>query len=157
MGVCVRLEHDDRQFPPFLVSEVEEWGRSVEDPLVRELLATSVPERLSGGEVVRLTGQRWMPAVIADFVSAAFYGGRLRTEIRREHRDALFGRPLASVDTLRLPEAERYERPAGVASRGDGPATSTRPRPRCWWSWPCTTSGSGPGGRSSSPIRRRRA
>ncbi|WP_339154790.1 DEAD/DEAH box helicase [Actinomadura luteofluorescens] len=107
------LVGDDRQLPPYLDSEVEEWGRSVEDPLVRELLATSALERLSGGEVVRLTGQRRMPAAIADFVSAAFYGGRLQTKVRREHRDALFGRPLAFVDTARLPEAERYEQPAG--------------------------------------------
>ncbi|MGH3241035.1 MAG: DEAD/DEAH box helicase [Spirillospora sp.] len=107
------LVGDDRQLPPFLDSEVENWGATVDDPLIRELLARSALERLGGGEVVRLTGQRRMPAALADFVSAAFYEGRLLTKVRREHRDALFGRPLAFVDTARLPGSERFERPGG--------------------------------------------
>ena len=51
-----------------------------------------------------------MPAVIADFISAEFYEGRLRTAVRREHRDPLFRSPLAFVNTSRLRPRERYEK-----------------------------------------------
>jgi superfamily I DNA and/or RNA helicase len=59
-----------------------------------------------------LTTQRRMPAAIAEFISAAFYQEKLRTGVTREHRDPLFSRPMAFVDTARLPEAQRYEKSA---------------------------------------------
>ncbi len=51
-----------------------------------------------------------MPSVIGDFVSMSFYGGRLRTCVRREHRDPVFRRPLAFVDTAGLAAGQRQER-----------------------------------------------
>jgi superfamily I DNA and/or RNA helicase len=115
------LVGDDRQLPPFLDSEVEAWGASVGDPLVRELLALSALERLVAGlpsdHVVPLVTQRRMPESIASFVSHAFYRSRLRTAVRREHRDALFARPMVFVDTAGLPAAERAERPGGHGER----------------------------------------
>jgi hypothetical protein len=110
------LVGDHKQLPPFLNTDVEAWGASIGDPRIRELLAMSalehLVEQLPEDHVVQLTRQRRMPAVIADFVSAAFYENRLRTAIQRDHRDALFSRAMAFVDTARLPTAERFERPA---------------------------------------------
>ncbi|MFC0038758.1 DEAD/DEAH box helicase [Actinomadura rayongensis] len=115
------LVGDAQQLPPFLDSEVEAWGRSVGDPLVRDLLAKSALERLvdglPSGHVVQLTRQRRMPAVIADFVSDAFYQGRLRTDVTRVHRDQIFAGPLAFVDTARLPDRERGERQGRARER----------------------------------------
>ncbi|GLZ11648.1 hypothetical protein Acsp04_18830 [Actinomadura sp. NBRC 104425] len=115
------LVGDDRQLPPFLDSEVEAWGASVGDPLVRDLLAKSALERLvdglPGDHVVQLTRQRRMPESVCEFISHAFYRGRLRTEVRREHRDRLFARPLAFVDTARLPGDRRFERQVGGGER----------------------------------------
>ncbi|WP_067461376.1 DEAD/DEAH box helicase [Actinomadura macra] len=108
------LVGDPQQLPPFLDSEVEAWGETAGDAAVRDLLGGSALERLAArlprDHVVQLTRQRRMPKVIADFVSAAFYGGTLVTDVHREHRDALFARPLAFVDTARLPGGERFER-----------------------------------------------
>ena len=110
---CV-LVGDHQQLPPYLDSEVEEWGMEVDDPLVRDLLAKSTLELLVGNlaaeNVVMLTQQRRMPAVIADFISARFYGGRLRTAVHRDHRDPLFDSPLAFIDTSGLPAGQRCEK-----------------------------------------------
>jgi hypothetical protein len=108
------LVGDHQQLPPYLDSEVEAWGAGVGDPAIRDLLAKSTLELLAGklgdDHEVMLTQQRRMPAVIADFISAEFYERRLRTAVRREHRDPLFRSPLAFVDTSRLPPRERYEK-----------------------------------------------
>ncbi len=111
------LVGDHLQLPPFLDSDVEEWGAQVGEPRIRELLAKSILEllwdRFPDGNRVLLSRQRRMPAVIADFISARFYDGRLRTAVRREHRDPLFNAALAFVDTSGLPAAQRRERRAG--------------------------------------------
>ncbi len=108
------LVGDHNQLPPFLDSEVEAWGRSVGDPVLRTLLAKSALEilfpRLPEENIVRLTWQRRMPAAIANFISTAFYESRLRTEVVRDRRDPLFAEPFAFVDTAKLPEARRFER-----------------------------------------------
>ncbi|KAB8162218.1 AAA family ATPase [Streptomyces sp. 3MP-14] len=107
------LVGDDRQLPPFLDSEVAEWGRGIGDPDLLRLMSGSALERLRSGlpstHVVQLTKQRRMPAEIGDFISAAFYDGTLRTEKDHHHADPLFASPLAFVDTSELPERERYE------------------------------------------------
>lgn len=108
------LVGDHMQLPPFLASEVDAWGKSVGDQLIRVLLAKSALEQLVGvvpdSHQVMLTQQRRMPAAIADFISAQFYDRRLRTAVDREHRDPVFRSPIAFVDTARLPEAQRTER-----------------------------------------------
>jgi hypothetical protein len=110
------LVGDHQQLPPYLDSAVEAWGAGIGDPVITDLLAKSALERLvrqvDPASVVMLTIQRRMPAAIAEFVSAAFYRGRLRTGVTREHKDPLFSRPIAFVDTVRLPEARRYEKSA---------------------------------------------
>lgn len=107
------LVGDHNQLPPFLDSDVESWGKSVGDPLIRDLLKKSALEQLVGafpdGHRVMLTRQRRMPAAIADFISAQFYEKRLRTAVEREHRDPIFRAPIAFADTARLPEARRTE------------------------------------------------
>lgn len=110
---------DHRQLPPFLDSEVEQWGKTVGDQVTRDLMAKSALELLAGqlpdSHVAWLTRQRRMPSVIGDFVSTSFYDGRLRTCVRREHRDPVFRGHLALVDTAGL--IDRYlER--GIASAG---------------------------------------
>lgn len=106
------LVGDHKQLPPFLDSEVEAWGK--DDPTIRRLLAKSALEllvdELPDTHVVQLTKQRRMPSAIADFISAAFYGGKLKTAVERDHRDPLFRSPMAFVDTARLPPAQRHER-----------------------------------------------
>ena len=108
------LVGDHQQLPPYLDSEVEAWGAEVGDPAIRDLLAKSAMELLAGtlgdDHEVMLTWQRRMPEIIADFISAEFYERRLRTAVRREHRDPLFRSPLAFVNTSRLPPRERYEK-----------------------------------------------
>jgi hypothetical protein len=108
------LVGDHRQLPPFLDSEVELWGKTVGDQVTRDLMAKSALELLAGelpaSHVTWLTRQRRMPSVIGDFISTSFYGGRLRTCVRREHRDPVFRRPLAFVDTAALAAGQRQER-----------------------------------------------
>lgn len=116
------LVGDDQQLPPFLDSEVENWGKGIADRTITGLLSESVLEilrrRLPGTHVVPLTMQRRMPTVIADFVSDAFYQGNLKSdpESRREYRSTLFHSPMVFVDTARLPGDVRREKPA---SRGE--------------------------------------
>lgn len=116
------LVGDHQQLPPFLDSEVETWGKDVGDPTIRRLLAKSALELavdgFPGTNVVPLTRQRRMPAVIAEFISESFYRGMLHTDVDRVHNDPLFRSPFAFVDTARLPQAQREERPASERDRG---------------------------------------
>lgn len=116
------LVGDHQQLPPFLDSEVATWGEGIGDPQVARLLSQSALETLVGrlpeANVVPLTEQRRMPGVIADFISAQFYGGQLTTKVERHHRDELFASPFTFVDTARLPEARRRERAAHELDRG---------------------------------------
>ncbi|MEU5695035.1 AAA domain-containing protein [Actinosynnema sp. NPDC020468] len=110
------LVGDQQQLPPFLDSDVESWGRETADPRIRDLLARSALEhlvdRLPATNVVPLTWQRRMPAVIAEFSSRAFYGGAVRTAGEHVHDDTLFGGPLVFVDTAGLPAHRRREHAA---------------------------------------------
>jgi ATP-dependent RNA/DNA helicase IGHMBP2 len=116
------LVGDPRQLPPYLDSEVADWGREIDDPRVRDLLSHSALEllvdQLPRTNVVPLTEQRRMPQVVADFISAQFYGGMLTTRVDRHHRDDLFRSAFAFVDTARLPAGRRHERPAQGPDRG---------------------------------------
>jgi hypothetical protein len=116
------LVGDHNQLPPFVDAEVAASGVDPDDDAVRALLTTSgfemLVKTLPASHVTMLTVQRRMPAVIADFISNAFYGGRLRTMVERVEDDPLFRRPLAFVDTSRLPESRRFERPAGRSRVG---------------------------------------
>lgn len=116
------LVGDHQQLPPYLDSEVAVWGKEVDDPTVRRLLSHSALEllvgRLPDANVVRLTEQRRMPAVIAGFISRTFYGGLLDTAVRRDHDDELFTSAFGFVDTARLPDRRRRERSAGAQDRG---------------------------------------
>ncbi|MEU6388306.1 AAA domain-containing protein [Streptomyces sp. NPDC046939] len=108
------LVGDDQQLPPFRDSEVDEWARGTGDPELLRLMSQSALARLRAGlpssHVVRLTRQRRMPAEIADFISAAFYGGTLLTEKDHRHTDLLFTSPMAYVDTAALPMRTRFEK-----------------------------------------------
>jgi hypothetical protein len=118
------LVGDHIQLPPFLDNEVDAWGSLVGDPLVRNMLTKSALELVVGAlpegspNVVWLTEQRRMPEVIAEFVSAQFYGGRLETpQGLREHQDDLFRSPLAFIDTSGLDWRQRRDR-SGRGGRG---------------------------------------
>jgi hypothetical protein len=111
------LVGDHQQLPPYLDSDVEKWGKSVNDPIIRELLTKSgfelLVDALPATNVVPLFQQRRMPATVAEFISKSFYDNRLTTAVNREHHDSVFHSPMAFVDTARLPEQERRERPDG--------------------------------------------
>lgn len=119
------LVGDHQQLPPFLDSEVQAWGKNVEDPAVIELLKKSALELLVNGlpatHVVALIKQRRMPSAIADFISAAFYDNKLKTEVHREHHDPLFRSAMAFVDTARLPLSQRQERSGRARERWGQP------------------------------------
>ncbi|HUC25677.1 MAG TPA: ATP-binding protein [Streptosporangiaceae bacterium] len=119
------LVGDHQQLPPYLDAAMQAWGAGIGDPVIRDLLAKSALEllvdRLDPASVVRLTWQRRMPSTIADFVSAAFYGGTLHTDVRREHRDPIFSRAMAFVDTASLCAVERYEKSGVDHERWDQP------------------------------------
>lgn len=120
------LVGDHIQLPPFLDNEVEAWGRLVGDPVVRDMLTKSALELVvralpeDSPNVVWLAEQRRMPEVVAEFVSAQFYEGRLETPPGlREHNDDLFGSPLAFIDTSGLDWRQRRDRSArGRGRRG---------------------------------------
>lgn len=113
---------DHRQLPPFLADEVRKWGVAEGEPVVESLLTKSalelMVERFPDGNVVPLTMQRRMPAVIADFISSAFYDGRLDTDVVRPHQDDLFAKQFAFVDTASLPAATRRETKADAEAFG---------------------------------------
>lgn len=116
------LVGDHQQLPPYLDSEVEVWGKGIDDPAVRRLLSHSALELLVNGlppaNVVQLTEQRRMPLVIARFISDTFYQGRLETAVARDHTDQLFTSAFAFVDTARLPDGTRCEQQARGEDRG---------------------------------------
>ncbi|RPF33173.1 DEAD/DEAH box helicase [Streptomyces sp. TLI_185] len=107
------LVGDHKQLPPFLDTEVADWGQGIASAELRELMAKSALERLVDGlpssHVVQLSVQRRMPVEIAGFVSSAFYGNQLHTEKDHTHHDPLFDSPIAFVDTGELPARERQE------------------------------------------------
>jgi superfamily I DNA and/or RNA helicase len=107
------LVGDHRQLPPYVDTDVVRWGAENGDAVVRTLLAKSgleiLVDRLPESHVVRLTQQRRMPKIIADFISDMFYDGNLQTKVVREHNPALFSSPLAFVDTYRLSDRQRTE------------------------------------------------
>ncbi|MGW4590051.1 DEAD/DEAH box helicase [Amycolatopsis thermoflava] len=111
------LVGDHRQLPPIVGSDVLAWAEETGDPAVRDLVTKSALEilverhALPPSHVVALTRQRRMPKVIADFASAAFYGGRLTTHVERVHNDPLFAGPLVFADTSQLPVRDRSETP----------------------------------------------
>ncbi|MFB7335377.1 AAA domain-containing protein [Streptomyces adustus] len=117
------LVGDHRQLPPYLDAEAGDRAGRRADPAVTALLATSALEMLQphlpGSAVVSLTNQRRMPSAVADFVSGAFYEGRLRTPGPDLPHDALlFRAPMVFVDTSRLPDGRRFEQDAGDPSGG---------------------------------------
>jgi hypothetical protein len=118
------LVGDHMQLPPFLDSEVADWGKDIASAELRALMAKSALERLVDGlpasHVVQLSVQRRMPVEIAGFVSSAFYGNRLRTEKDHTHHDPLFDSPLAFVDTGALPARERQESTGSRAQESFG-------------------------------------
>lgn len=118
------LVGDHKQLPPFLDTEVADWGKDITSAEVRSLMTKSALERLVDGlpdsHVVQLNLQRRMPVEIAGFISTAFYGGRLRTEHDHPHHDPLFGSPISFVDTGELPARERQESSGGRAGESFG-------------------------------------
>ncbi|MEN3615797.1 AAA domain-containing protein [Plantactinospora sp. ZYX-F-223] len=115
------LVGDHHQLPPFVDDDVRQWlahrdaTASGTDPTqLIELLTHSAFERLirhaPATNQVLLSRQRRMPAVLADFVSAQFYGGRLSTDAKPRPPSAVFRSPLALVDTADLSPKERAER-----------------------------------------------
>ncbi|MDL5205242.1 AAA domain-containing protein [Streptomyces sp. ALI-76-A] len=119
------LVGDHRQLPPYVDSEVRQWGEGCGDAAVPPLLTTSALEMLRpvlpDEAVVPLTDQRRMPSAVARFVSAAFYDGQLRTpDPDPPHDSRLFRTPMAFVDTSRLPAGRRFEREAGDAELRKG-------------------------------------
>jgi hypothetical protein len=115
------LVGDHHQLPPFVDDDARHWlrrhdpGHSGIDPrLVSDLLTRSAFERLlsqaPAANQILLSRQRRMPAVLADFVSNAFYGGRLTTKAKPRPPSPIFLSPLAVIDTAGLPPAERAER-----------------------------------------------
>nr|WP_277605724.1 AAA domain-containing protein [Glycomyces sp. L485] len=124
------LVGDAQQLPPFLDSEVRQWGAAVDDSQVREMLAKSALEilsaRLPQSHQVALAEQRRMPATIADFVSDQFYGSTLRTVHKGRHRDSLMHTPMTLIDTSGLPPRRRMERGGSTAERWSLPGYVNR-------------------------------
>jgi hypothetical protein len=124
------LVGDHRQLPPYLDTDLEAWGEATGDAVIGDLLRKSVLELLASelptASVVPLTWQRRMPAALADFISASFYGGALRTAVTRTHRDLLFRSPLAFVNTASLPPGRRSEQSARDREPGGPPGYTNR-------------------------------
>lgn len=97
------LVGDHMQLPPFQEHEVAAWARAAESG-IRNLVLSSLLEYLiddmPDSHVKRLTIQRRMPKVVADFASDQFYDGRLSTQTRHHVGDPLFNSPLAFIDTV---------------------------------------------------------
>ncbi|WP_336207179.1 DEAD/DEAH box helicase [Nonomuraea sp. LPB2021202275-12-8] len=116
------LVGDHHQLPPYLDEEVSDWAAGLRADAelpqpaidrIGDILRRSAFEQLYGtlpeDHQVMLRLQRRMPREIAEFVSAAFYGGILRTEHPGGGRDPIFRSPFAMIDTSDLPDAERRE------------------------------------------------
>lgn len=108
------LVGDHNQLPPFLDTDLEKWGRTVDEPEVADLLAKSGFEMLAttlpDSHVVLLREQLRMAEPIADFVSRQFYGGKLLTAVDYASDTRLFTGPLAFVDTTQLGNRRFEER-----------------------------------------------
>lgn len=115
------LVGDHHQLPPFVDDDVRLWlqqrdltSSGVAPAQVAELLTRSAFERLVGvappTNQVLLSRQRRMPAVLADFASVQFYGGRLATDTEPRPPSPLFRSPLALIDTSDLSARDRAER-----------------------------------------------
>ena len=139
------LVGDHRQLPPFLDSEVKQWGKSVDDGVTRELMAKSALELLIGdlpdSHVVWLTGQRRMPAMIADFVSEAFIRGGCAPALSVCMLIQSSAGRWRSWIRLGCPAGNDMRSRDGRGSGGDSPVTQTRRRPRCWSHWLQVTTG----------------
>ncbi|MEV4888205.1 ATP-binding protein [Nonomuraea sp. NPDC055795] len=110
------LVGDHVQLPPLPDQRLVSWV-AAEHPGDRELagLVTNSAFELvfpsappENKEVLRF--QRRMPESLARFISGYFYGGLLRSDVKRVHHDALFAAPVAFVDTRELPQRERRDR-----------------------------------------------
>jgi hypothetical protein len=116
------LVGDHKQLPPYLDEDVRagmaELGANsaltTEDlPAATDLLAKSGFEllfpRAGRDNSVVLRTQRRMPAPIAEFVSATFYDGQLRTAYAGGGAGTVFASPFAMVDTSDRAPADRGE------------------------------------------------
>ncbi|GAA1005859.1 hypothetical protein Aple_040210 [Acrocarpospora pleiomorpha] len=121
-GKRTLLVGDHHQLPPYLDEEIRAWadGLRADNEVAPEaaeaigdMLRRSAFEQLYGtlpdDHQVMLRTQRRMPREIADFVSAAFYGGILRTDHPGQGKDPIFTSPFAMIDTSDLPRARRHE------------------------------------------------
>jgi hypothetical protein len=120
---------DQRQPSTFLPALVQNWidSLSPEEAQVFHVkdegnkkrvltaLTKSIFEQLVSGQtppthIVRLTEQRRIPRIIADFISHQFYEGQLQTvDEQPQETQFLFNSPLAIIDTSDLPLKERKE------------------------------------------------
>ncbi|HXM55993.1 MAG TPA: DEAD/DEAH box helicase, partial [Candidatus Dormibacteraeota bacterium] len=127
------LVGDHKQLPPFLDEDVRRWAnqraREQEVPdeetaEIRNMLDKSAFERLydivdeEHRDMLKL--QRRMPMALSEFVSEAFYGGRLRCDHTDRDADPLFRSRLALIDTGDRPPAERGEGSADDAEAWSG-------------------------------------
>ncbi|GLZ01950.1 AAA domain-containing protein [Actinoplanes sp. NBRC 103695] len=109
------LVGDHHQLPPFVDDDVRRaLGGPAQAGLAAELLVHSAFEMLADkagkDNLILLNRQRRMPAVLAEFVSAEFYGGKLLTEDQPRQPLAFFTSALVVVDTSTLPADDRAER-----------------------------------------------
>ncbi|GAA2206781.1 hypothetical protein GCM10009850_022390 [Nonomuraea monospora] len=116
------LVGDHHQLPPYLDEEVRDWAESLRADAelgqeainsIGDILRRSAFEQLYGtlpaDNQIMLRLQRRMPREIADFISAAFYGGILQTNHPGGGQDPIFSSPFAMIDTSDLPSAQRRE------------------------------------------------
>ncbi len=110
------LVGDHQQPPPLTAEEVRplpsEVGKLLERSGFEQILPQAPPSN-----AIWLQTQRRMPPEIAEFVSATFYAGRLRTEHRGSRRDPLFSSPFALVNTADRPPEGRAETEADLIAR----------------------------------------
>ncbi|MGW0517434.1 DEAD/DEAH box helicase [Crossiella sp. NPDC003009] len=112
------LVGDHKQLPPLVEPELVELlsapdvEPTLDKPELRILLASAFEAMFDTTPLenrVMLREQRRMPESIAEFVSAQFYHGILRTAVRRMHHYPLFTHPFAIVDTSEQPQRDRAE------------------------------------------------
>ncbi len=128
------LVGDHNQLPPFVDSNVQTWldslssqtqqelgladeeadSKRITDLLTKSAFEQLFIDRADRAHIVRFTEQRRMPQVISDFASQHFYNNQLRTcsenrSLYAQHREPLFQRSLAFVDTSGLPFDQRKE------------------------------------------------
>ncbi|OLR95130.1 AAA domain-containing protein [Actinokineospora bangkokensis] len=109
------LVGDHRQLPPAVELDPATGSE------VRQLLTASALEQLipalPPAHVRYVLDQRRMPRPVAEFVSAAFHGGRLRAVGEREHHDPYFRSALAFVDTGKAKDRQETRGEDGVTNR----------------------------------------